>query len=125
MVTFTFIVDFVVVHFPSRGQSSQAAGGTTAELRTRHSWPGSSCIGQSCSVLSAVAAVGWMVATLIAYFTRRQGARKLLSLFFNALSNVAECAPTSVAAAAATALLARHHVVITKSNSDWDLPQDL
>jgi hypothetical protein len=38
-----------------------------------------------------------------------------MSFFFNALSNARQGGGTA-------ALSARHHVVITKSNSDWDLP---
>ena len=72
MVTFTFIVDFCRRAFPPAANHREQQGGRlprvvgnsyvslhnkaaprnihSSEKKTRHSWPGSSCIGQSCSV---------------------------------------------------------------------------
>ena len=107
MVTFTFIVDFCRRAFPPAANHREQQGGRlprvvgssyvslhnkaaprnihSSEKKTRHSWPGSSCIGQSCSVGGN--ANRYEPLGVPPPPTLRSVDGRKMSFFFNALSN--------------------------------------
>ena len=116
MVTFTFIVDFVV-HFPRPIIVSSRGGVRLLSyiirlLRKELVIHGQ---GQLIMHLGHAVAEATIIASVAAAAhsnsTRPEGSKNELQ----AMARVKR-------SAAAALLAARHHVVITKSNSDWDLP---